>query len=164
MISRRIGAPCAIAALACGLALSGCGSKAEPAATTGPSPTGTAPGAATPDAAALPASLRGSWKRTMRARDWRSAGSGYPLGTWRFDVDSRGDLGVYYPRTSTVDFSTQFVAKGKQLTIESIPICPGKTGRYKWRASGQELTLTVVADDACKARAALFGGTWTRRR
>jgi hypothetical protein len=99
----------------------------------------------------------------MKARDWRAAGSGYPVGTWRFDVGQDGAVGVYFPRTDTVDFSTQFAVAGKQLTIESIPVCPGKTGRYAWRASGRELTLTVVDDDACAPRAALFGGTWRRR-
>jgi hypothetical protein len=158
-ISRQICERARAGVVACVLALCGCGS--EPDATTGPSRTGTPAHAATP---ALPGVLRGSWKRTMRARDWRSAGSGYPVGTWRFDVDGRGAVGVYYPRTDTVDFTTQLVVNDQQLTIESIPICPGRTGRYRWRASADALTLTVVGDDACKPRAALFGGTWTRRR
>jgi hypothetical protein len=144
------------------LALFGCGSdEEETAATTTPSPAQTA----TPeDTGSVPASLRGSWKRTLRARDWKSAGGDYPAGTWRFDVDSEGAVGVYYPRTDTVDFSTQFVVAGKELTIESIPICPGIAGRYRWQASADELTLTIVDDDDCAARAALFGGTWRRRR
>jgi hypothetical protein len=99
----------------------------------------------------------------MRARDWRSAGGGYPVGTWRFDVDKDGGVGVYYPRTETVDFGTEFVVAGERLRIESIPICPAAAGRYEWRASAEKLTLTVI-DDGCPPRAALFGGTWTRRR
>lgn len=70
---------------------------------------------------------------------------------------------VYLPRTSEVDFGTQFKAHGKKLTIDSIPVCPGKAGQYTRRAAGKTLTLTVTGDKACKARAARFGGTWTRR-
>jgi hypothetical protein len=81
------------------------------------------------------------------------SGKGYPLGTWRFDVAGNADVSVYLPRTTAVDFTTQFIVKGQDLTIESIPICPGKTGRYTWQASAKELTLTVVDDDACAARA-----------
>jgi hypothetical protein len=143
------------------LALSGCGSDEENTAAT---PTRTAAQTAAPEeAASVPASVRGSWKRTLRARDWEAAGRGYPVGTWRFDVDSEGAVGVYYPRTDTVDFGTQLLVDGKELTIESIPVCPGLEGRYRWRASARELTLTVV-DDGCAARAALFGGAWRRRR
>jgi hypothetical protein len=53
------------------------------------------------------------------------------------------------PCTETVDFSTEFAPAGAELTIESIPVCPGETGRYAWH-------------DACAPRAALFGGTWHR--
>jgi hypothetical protein len=99
----------------------------------------------------------------MRARDWKAVGSGYPLGTWRFDAGRGGAVDVYLPHTDAVDFSTQFVVAGEHLTIDSIPICPGKTGRYTWRASAAELTLTVVDDGGCAPGAALFGGTWRRR-
>jgi hypothetical protein len=144
------------------LACSGCGSDEE---TTTATPTSSPAQTATSESAgSVPASVRGRWKRTLRARDWKPVGGGYPVGTWRFDVDSDGAVDVYYPRTDTVDFSTQFVVEGKELTIESIPICPGIEGRYRWRASASELTLTAVDDDGCAARAALFSGAWQRRR
>ena len=47
--------------------------------------------------------------------------------------------------------TTELVVKGQQLTMD-FPICPGQTGRYKWRAPAGKLKL------------ALLGGTWTRRR
>lgn len=97
----------------------------------------------------------------MTAKDWNS--SGYPVGTWRLGIKRDGTVGVYLPHTDAVDFTTEFVVAGEHLTIEGIPICPGKTGAYAWRASGDEATLTVMDDDACAARAALFGGTWHRR-
>ena len=147
--------------LAGAVALSGCGSSADDAAratpTATPAKTATAVSAAT-----LPAGLRGRWERTMRNRDWKPAGRGYPTGTWRFDVARNGDVDVYLPRTDTVDFSTQFATAGQQLTIERIPVCSGETGRYTWRASASELTLTVTDDHDCVPRAALFGGTWHR--
>ena len=99
----------------------------------------------------------------MRARDWKPAGGDYPVGVWRFDVDAKGEVGVFYPRTDEVDFRTEFVVAGNRLTIESIPICPGTRGRYTWRATARDLTLTVVDDAGCAPRAALFGGTWRRR-
>jgi hypothetical protein len=93
-------------------------------------------------------------------RDWKPAGAGYPLGTWRFDVKHNGDVNVYLPRKKPVDFTTQFVVGGDQLTIEIIPVCAGETARYGWHASKDELELTDAADDSCTARAALFGSTW----
>jgi hypothetical protein len=98
----------------------------------------------------------------MTARDWGPSGRGYPLGTWRFDVDENGAVSVYLPRKNDVDFTTEFVVKGQQLSMD-FPICPGQTGRYKWRASAGKLKLTLVGRDACPPRPALLGGTWTRR-
>jgi hypothetical protein len=163
MTSEQIRRWAAAGVLAGALGLYGCGSKDDVAAS--PTPTGTPTQAATPDppSAALPAGLRGSWKRTMTAREWRPAGRGYPLGTWRFDVDAHGGVNFYYPRKDTVDFTTELVVTGQQLTVE-MPVCPGQTGRYKWRASARALKLTLVGRDACLPRAALLGGTWTRRR
>jgi hypothetical protein len=148
--------------LAGALALCGCGSG-DDATTSANAAEGAAETATPLSNAALPDDLRGSWKRTMRPRDWKSVGRGYPLGTWRFDIARDGDLSVWLPRTDEVDFTTTIAVDGDQLTIDSIPICPGETGRYAWRAAADELTLTVVGDDACKPRAALFGGTWHRR-
>jgi hypothetical protein len=98
----------------------------------------------------------------MRARDWKLAGSGYPVGTWRFDVDEEGLVDVYNPGMSGVDFSTEFAVSGDRLTVDSVPVCPGTRGRYTWRATNRALTLTVAKDKRCAARAALFGGTWRR--
>jgi hypothetical protein len=149
--------------LTASLAIPGCGAEDEHSAAQ-PATRSPAQSQTPEQAASVPADLRGSWKRTMRARDWKPAGGGYPLGTWRFDVDAEGAVGVYYPRTDTVDFSTEFVVAGGRLTIESIPVCPGMRGRYASRATARELTLTVADDDGCTPRAALFGGTWRRRR
>jgi len=164
MTSRRICEWAGAGVLACGLALTGCGSG-DQATKSASGTTGTSAQAATPEpSAALPAVLRGKWKRTMTPRDWRTAGRGYPVGTWRLDTDERGAVDVYFPRKSTVDFSTQFDVKGRQLEIETIPVCPGQTGRYTWRATAKAFTLTPVGATPCKQGAALFGGTWTRRR
>jgi len=86
-------------------------------------------------------------------RGWAASAS------WR----ARSRVDVYLPRTTTVDFTTQFAAAGERLTIASVPICPGETGKYTWKASGDDLKLIVVGDGSCAARAALFGGTWHRR-
>jgi hypothetical protein len=155
--------------VACVLAACGCGSAeqtATDASSTGTAthavttaPASTAP--ATPTAA-VPAALRGHWKRTMKDADWGSAGSGFPVGTWRLAVDAHGDVDVYQPGIGDVDFTTKFIADGHRLTIATLPVCPDKTGRYTWRASSGAMTLTVAADDGCPPRAALFGGTWTR--
>src|SRR4051812_35087440 len=126
----------AVAVLGCVLAVCGCGSTVP--ATTKPATAATPAHSATPEpSAALPAALRGSWKRTMKARDWRSAGSGYPVGTWRFDVNRRGSVAVYLPGTDVVDFTMPVTVKGHQLTIETIPVCPGQSARYSWRASAK---------------------------
>lgn len=162
MTSQQICDRALAGALAGVLALCGCGSDEHAAASATPTsaPAQTATATPTP-AAALPASLRGSWKRTMTARDWHS--SGYPVGTFRFAAAKDGAVNVYFPGKSAVDFTPQFMAKGHQLTIDSIPVCPGQTATYKWHASGSTLKLTVTDDGGCKPAAALFGGTWTRR-
>jgi hypothetical protein len=150
--------------LAGALAFAGCGSGDD--AATSATPAGAAAKAATPTATAavsVPAGIRGSWTRHMKARDWKVAGNGYPLGTWRFDIAKDGTVSVYLPHTDTVDFSTQFAGAGEQLTVQGIPVCPGETGQYAWQAPGDKLTLNVVAD-GCKPRAALFGGMWQRRQ
>ena len=165
MTCRAIRGWAASAVVACALVSSGCGSDGETAAKATATPTHAAPEeTATPAASPLPAAMRGSWQRRMRARDWGPAGKGYQLGTWRLDLKPNGrDAGVYLPRTSTVDFSPEVQVKGRQLTIDSVPICPGQKVRYSWSASADTLTLTVVDDGGCAAAAALFGGTWQRR-
>ena len=69
----------------------------------------------------------------MTARDWRSAGRGYLEGKWRFVIDKHGGVDVYAPGSAPVDFPTQFVVKGRRLTAEDVPVCPGQTARYAWR-------------------------------
>jgi hypothetical protein len=159
MTSQQISSWAAVGVLAGVLAVAGCGSGGDDTASA--TPTGTPRAATSAPAAGVPAALRGSWKRAMTLRDWGS--DGYPLGTWRFDVDDDGAVNVYLPRTDSVDFSTEFAVAGRRLTIDAVPLCPGETGGYSWRANGDELMFTAVDDDECAARAALFGGTWTRR-
>jgi hypothetical protein len=143
------------------LVLSACGSEDDRAAAL---PNGTPAQTTTPQpAAAVPAALRGSWKRRMTTSDWGGA-DGYPVGTWRLDVEKSGTVDVYLPGTDAVDFTTRLMVSRGRLTIDTVPICPGETGRYSWRATAEKLTLTVVEDDACAPRAALFGGVWARRR
>jgi hypothetical protein len=156
MTSQQIRLWAAAGVLAGVLALDGCGSGDEPA--TSPTPTRSATATATPTAA-----LSGSWTRRMTARDWRLAGSGYPTGRFRLDVDRHGGVSVYFPGKRVVDFTTAFAVQGRRMTIASVPVCPGETGRYTWHVSARTLRLNVVADQACKPRAALFGGMWTRR-
>jgi hypothetical protein len=159
MTSQQIREWAAAGVLAGALGVGGCGSGDDAGTTT----TTTTSATATQTAAAeLPDGLRGGWRRTLREDDWKPAGGGFPTGRWRVDVDRRGEASVYQPGMAAVDFSTRFMVKGRELTIASVPVCPGQTGRYAWRASGHTLTLSVVAD-ACKPRAALFGGTWTSR-
>jgi hypothetical protein len=164
MTTQPIRGRAAAAVVAGALVSSGCGSGDDTAKSATPAPTQATAETATPAAvSAMPAALRGSWQRRMRAGDWRNAGSGYPLGTWRLDVARSGGVGVYLPKTDTVDFSPDVAVNGHRLTIESIPICPGKTVQSSWRASRNALTLKVADDGGCAAGAALFGGTWRRR-
>lgn len=162
MSSRQIHGWAAAGVFAGLLLVSGCGTGDDRAA--GASPTGTPAETATPQpAAAVPADLRGRWKRRMTSSDWTGA-DGYPVGTWRMVVEKRGTVDVYLPGTDAVDFTTEFTVSRRRLTIGAVPICPGETGRYAWRATAETLTLTVVEDDACAPRAALFGGEWQGSR
>jgi hypothetical protein len=139
------------------LALSGCGSD-DPAPATA-----TTTATPTPAAATLPADVGGSYTRTMTDKDWKSYAGSFPSGKWRFDVKPNGDVDVYPPGADTVDFTTAFHVTGDRVTIDSVPVCPNTTGRYRWHASGKALTLTVAKDTGCPPRAVLFGGTWHRR-
>jgi hypothetical protein len=152
----------AAGALAVIVAFPGCGSDTPKTAAAKTTPAPAATSMSTP-ATSAPASLRGHWKRTMTAHDWKAAGGGFPAGTFRLTVDDKGAVDVYFPRTKTVDFSTQFLASGRRMTIDTVPICPGVKGSYRWRASARTMTLTVVSDAKCAPRAALFGGTWRRQ-
>jgi hypothetical protein len=138
------------------LAVTGCGSGDENVTQT--LPRSEAQAAAHDEAISVPASLRGSWTRRMRARDWE-AGEVYPIGTWKLEVNARGDVDVQPPGADTADFSTRFVVAGLKLTIDSVPICPGMKGRYRWRAAERALRLAVLEDE-CGPRVALFGGEW----
>ncbi len=159
MTSQQIRECAAAGVLAGALGLCGCGSGDDAATgTTAPAPAQTA---TTEAATSFPDGLRGSWRRTLRDSDWGVVGS-YPTGRWRMDVGRSGAVSVYLPATDAVDFTTRFVVKGQQLTIDPVPVCPSQTGRYTWRASEGRFTLRVVADP-CKERAALFGGRWASR-
>ena len=138
--------------------LAACGSEASTPAAT---PARTA--AATPAPASVPAGVRGSWQRTVRAADWADAGGGFPVGRWRLDVDSKGAVDVYLPKTTSVDFSTDFAVAADGLTIGGVPLCPGAKGRYTWHATATRLTLAAADDRDCALKAALFEGTWRRR-
>jgi len=157
------------AATAAGLfAIAGCGSDEGATATAAKatsSPAATAtPAAATATAtaapAAVPAALRGRWRRTMRAADF--GGAGFPVGVWSMDVGRNGATDVYAPRKKTVDFTVQLTVDGRRLTAGEVPVC-SSAGTYTWRATERRLTMAPV-EDTCSARESLFGGTWTRMR
>jgi hypothetical protein len=167
MTSQPIRTGIAATALAGMVALLGCGSGEEKTAAAkasgSPAPTATrAVAASTPAPAPVPASLRGRWRRTMTEADWKPAGGGFPRGTYRLVVDRAGGMEIYFPRTDTVDFSTQLTVDGRRLTIHEVPIC-ASTGSYTWKATGTRLTLATMKD-GCAPRDALFGGPWTRQR
>lgn len=163
MTSQQIRACAAAGVLAGGLGICGCGAgDAAPTTSTAAAASKPARTAPAPVAAALPDGLSGSWRRTMRDRDWEPVGGGFPTGRWRVAVDEHGGASVYQPGIAAADFDTRFVVKGRRLTIAGVPVCPGQKGTYTWRLGHGSLTLRVV-DDACKPRVALFGGTWTSR-
>ena len=166
MTSQPIRAGIAAATVAGLLAIAGCGSDDDTAtaakATSSPAPTATPTAAAeaAPAAAPAPESLRGRWRRTMRAADFGSAAA-FPLGVWKIDVRRRA-VDVYAPRRRGVDFTMQLTVDGRRLTVGTAPVC-SSTGTYTWRATGRRLTMAPV-EDTCSPRESLFGGTWTRMR
>jgi hypothetical protein len=111
---------------------------------------------------ALPSKLVGRWSRNISQADWRRYGESFPVGVWSFVVAKNGSVGVYYPRTTYVDFTTEFAVSNARLTIDSIPICATK-GRYQWKVAGRSLAIKEVADPKCRPRAALFAGVWKRK-
>ena len=168
MIPQPIRTGIAAAAAAGLFAIAGCGSGDDTTATaakatSSPAPTAT-PAAATetaaPAPAAVPAAMRGRWRRTMRAEDFGNAG--FPIGVWSLDVGRKGATDVYAPRKKTVDFTVQLTVDGRRLTAGEVPIC-SSAGNYTWRATERRLTMAPV-EDTCSPRESLFGGTWTRMR
>jgi len=164
MTSQPIRAWAAAGFLAGALVLCGCGSGDDDAAPAPAKTAAAAQGTATPaDTTALPASMVGHWKRLMRPRDWKSAGSGYPLGIYRLDVAHDGKVGVYFPRKDAVDFEPAFLVDGDNVTVDSIPLCPGVTINYAWHATAHEMTLDFTdGGEGCSGAVALFNGTWRR--
>ncbi len=77
-------------------------------------------------------------------------------------ITRSGQLEVYTPGGTSPNFTADLTFAGTRVTIGEVPICATK-GRYAWSASGRTLRLRVLADKACPARVALFGGVWTRK-
>jgi len=164
MTSHQIRGWAAAGVVAGALVAEGCGSQDEVATSSAATTTATRTPTKTTAkvTAGVPALVRGHFKRRLTDADWKPVGGGFPVGTWRLEVDAAGTVHVFSPGVANPDFNTQFLVKGQALTIDSVPVCPGQTGRYRWHASAHTLRITLVADRTCEPRVALFDGTWTR--
>lgn len=122
--------------------------------------------AAATKAGAVPGNLVGSWRRNITATDWKKAGApGYAAyaGIFRIVVKRSGDVGVYLPGGSYVDFTARFsVLAGGRLILDRVPACGTTKGLYRWKVAGRLLTLTKLGDK-CAEEVGLFAGVWKRR-
>jgi hypothetical protein len=66
-------------------------------------------------------------------------------------------------RKDAVDFEPAFLVDGDNVTVDSIPLCPGVTINYAWHATANEMTLDFTdGGEGCSGAVALFNGTWRR--
>ena len=114
----------------------------------------------------VPAKLVGRWTRNVTQHDWDKHGQGaqsFPVGFWSLVIKRNGDVNVYVPGGTSPDFATSFSASPDgRLTVHAVPICV-PNGQYRWKVTGNLLTITKVADKLCPARIALYAGVWKRK-
>lgn len=114
---------------------------------------------------AVPQGLVGCWHRHVPALP-----TGVPAGVWLIAIKRRGPLGAFLPGSTSCtasysDFTAPLSVVANRLTIgpTSNAICPSN-GVYRWKLSGNSLTLAAVADKACGGiRVELFVGVWRRK-
>jgi hypothetical protein len=122
-----------------------------------PAASGTASGT---KESAVPAPLVGNWTRNVTAADWKRAGAtGFVtsfVGPTPMSVKANGNVRI-------IDFTAKFspLPRGR-VTLSGVPVCYPKTGLYRWKVAGGNLTLTKLKD-ACAAEVGLFTGVWKKR-
>lgn len=120
--------------------------------------------AATTKQHVVPHGLVGCWHRHVPALP-----TGVPAGVWLIAIKRRGPLAAFLPGATSCGASADWTAPlsvvANRLTIgpTSNSLCPSN-GVYRWKLSGNSLTLAAVADKACGGiRLELFVGVWKRK-
>jgi hypothetical protein len=117
--------------------------------------------------AAVPASLAGSWGKTMSAAAWHKHNIWYEVpGHWAIAIGKKGVTGIFTPpgETDLTPLTTMHVS----AATGSVAFGPTADGfctakaNYTWKVSGGRLSFQVV-NDSCSARQILLtAGSWSR--
>ncbi|MGZ8693149.1 MAG: hypothetical protein ACXWZY_01865 [Gaiellaceae bacterium] len=114
---------------------------------------------------AAPTAVVGSWSRTVTAADAAKRGK-VATGPWRFVVKLSGAMSLF-SGSGTRPVVTGTLRTGPSSTLRMLSLqvtgggsCPTDV-TYRWRRTGDRLTLSTTADK-CPGRAAVLVGTWRR--
>jgi hypothetical protein len=114
---------------------------------------------------AAPTEVVGTWSRTVTAADAAKRGK-VATGPWRFVVKLSGAMSLFNG-SSTRAVVTGTLRAGPSSTLRMLDLRVAGGGRcatdvtYRWRRTGDRLTLSTTGDK-CPGRAAVLVGTWRR--
>jgi hypothetical protein len=123
------------------------------------------PAPAAPLANAAPAAIVDTWSRTVTEADAKRRGN-VATGPWRFAVKASGAMSLFNGSSKKAVVTGRLTA-GPSGTLKMLNLLVTGGGRcteqatYRWRLTGDRLTLSTAADK-CPGRAAVLVGTWRR--
>jgi hypothetical protein len=115
---------------------------------------------------AAPASTVGTWTRTVTAADAAKRGK-VTTGPWRFELKSSGAMRLFNGSTTKPVVTGMLRTGPSSGTLRMLDLLVAGGGRcptdvtYKWRRTGDRLTLSTAVDK-CPGRAAVLVGTWRK--
>jgi hypothetical protein len=115
---------------------------------------------------AAPAATVGTWTRTVTAADAARRGK-VTTGPWRFELKASGAMRLFSGST-TRPVVTGTLRAGPSSTLRMLDLLVAGGGRcptdvtYRWRRTGDRLSLSTAADK-CPGRAAVLVGTWRKK-
>jgi hypothetical protein len=128
-----------------------------------------------------PATLAGTWSRTVTSEDIKKSGPMPPppgrwrlvfdrVGAWHIDPDQGGVVNQYSARPGVIDVFAPITMAPKGVSrfgAHGFGCCDcteaGPFGSYRWSVSGNELTLRAKKE-RCPNRRAIWEGIWTQVR
>ena len=116
----------------------------------------------------VPASLVGTWGKTVTLATWHKSGVyGIPGGHWTMTIQNNAltKLNVLAPPAPAFPFSNNMHLSTSGTSLVFGPSkdgdCPSK-GSYTWNVSGSTLVLKLVKDGCNPRRILMTAGTWKR--
>ena len=117
---------------------------------------------------ATPASISGTWSRTVTDADVKRRGLA-ARGPWRLELKTTGTMRLFNSSTKKA-IGTGKVTSGASGTLKMVNLVVIGGGRcakeeeatYSYRLTAGKLVLSITAKDKCPGRATVLVGTWRR--